>query len=125
MPLLFARRLGLDETILDDAMKLTGAGNNEAESLLDAIYDLRDKISVRKPPPGSSRHRLEDEKDALASELGRLEEEREAVLADAQEEARQKIAAIEEELRQARKQIRDAQSLNKLKQVSKDAGGTG
>ncbi|MCA9955548.1 MAG: Smr/MutS family protein, partial [Anaerolineales bacterium] len=36
------------------------------------------------------------------------------------EEARQKIAAIEEELRQARKQIRDAQSLNKLKQVSKD-----
>ncbi len=115
-----ARRLGLDETILDDAMKLTGAGSNEAENLLDAIYDLRERISSEEAAARLIRRQLEDEKDALARQLEQLEEEREAVLAEAQEEARQKIAAIEEELRQARKQIRDAQSLNKLKQVSKD-----
>ncbi|WP_420641818.1 endonuclease MutS2 [Candidatus Leptofilum sp.] len=115
-----ARRLGLDETILDDAMKLTGAGSNEAENLLDAIYDLRDKISSEEAAARLIRRQLEDEKDALARQLEQLEEEREAVLAEAQEEARQKIAAIEEELRRARKQIRDAQSINKLKKVSKD-----
>ncbi len=114
-----ARRLGLDETILDDAMTLTGAGSNEAENLLDAIYDLRDKISSEEAAARLIRRQLEDEKDALARQLEQLEEEREAVLAEAQEEARQKIAVIEEELRQARRQIRDAQSINKLKQVSK------
>ncbi|MBK7894696.1 MAG: Smr/MutS family protein [Anaerolineaceae bacterium] len=115
-----ARRLGLDDTILDDAMKLTGAGSNEAESLLDAIYDLRDKISAEEAAARLIRRQLEDEKDALARQVEQLEEEREAVLAEAQEEARQKIAVIEEELRQARRHIRDAQSLNKLKQVSKE-----
>jgi DNA mismatch repair protein MutS2 len=115
-----ARRLGLDETILDDAMSLTGAGSNEAENLLDAIYDLRDKISAEEAAARLIRNQLEDEKDALARQVEQLEEEREAVLAEAQEEARQKIAAIEEELRQARRTIRDAQSLNKLKQVSKN-----
>jgi len=101
-------------------MKLTGAGNNEAENLLDAIYDLREKMAAEEAAARLIRRQLEDEKDALARQLERLEEEREAVLAAAQEEARQKIDAIEDELRQARRQIRDAQSLNKLKQVSKD-----
>jgi DNA mismatch repair protein MutS2 len=115
-----ARQLGLDETILDEAMTLTGAGSNEVESLLDAIYDLRDKIASEEAAARLIRRQLADEKDALVRQLEQLEEEREAVLAEAQEEARQKIAAIEEELRQARRQIRDAQSLNKLKKVSKD-----
>ena len=115
-----ARRLGLDDTVLDEAMTLTGAGSNEAENLLDAIYDLREKISSEEAAARLIRRQLEDEKDALARQLEQMEEERAAVLAEAQEEARQKIAAIEEELRRARRQIRDAQSLNKLKQVSKD-----
>jgi DNA mismatch repair protein MutS2 len=115
-----ARQLGLDETILDEAMVLTGAGSNEAESMLDAIYDLRDKIASEEAAARLIRRQLEDEKDVLARQLEQLEEEREAVLAAAQEEARQKIGAIEEELRQARRQIRDAHSLNKLKKVSKD-----
>ncbi|VAW31261.1 Recombination inhibitory protein MutS2 [hydrothermal vent metagenome] len=115
-----ARQLGLDETILDEAMLLTGAGSNEAESMLDAIYDLRDKIASEEAAARLIRRQLEDEKDVLARQLEQLEEEREAVLEEAQEEARQKIAAIEDELRQARRQIRDAHSLNKLKKVSKD-----
>ena len=115
-----ARRLGLDDTILDESMALTGAGSNEAENLLDAIYDLRDKMASEEAAARLIRRQLEDEKDVLARQLEQLEEEREAVLAEAQEEARQKIAAIEDELRQARRTIRDAQSLNKLKQVSKD-----
>ncbi|MCZ7669960.1 MAG: hypothetical protein M5U34_23685 [Chloroflexi bacterium] len=38
--LAIARRLGLDETILDDAMRQLGVGSHQAENMLDSIYDL-------------------------------------------------------------------------------------
>lgn len=120
-----ARRLGLDETILTDAMSLTGAGSNEAEALLDSIYDLRDKMAAEEAASRLALRHIEEDRDALARRLEQIEEERQQILAAAQEEARQKIAAIEEELRKARQQIRDAQSLNKLKQVTKDVEKVG
>jgi len=120
-----ARRLGLDETVLEDALRLNGAGSNEAESLLDAIYDLREKMTSEEAATRLALRKIEEDRDALARQLEQIEEERQQILAETQEEARQKIAAIEEELRQARRQIRDAQSLNKLKQVSKDIAKIG
>lgn len=120
-----ARRLGLDETILHEAMALTGAGSNEAEAMLDAIYDLRDKMAAEEAATRLALRDIEEDRDALARRLEQIEEERQQVLAGAQAEARQKIAAIEEELRKARQQIRDAQSLNKLKQVTKDVEKVG
>lgn len=115
-----ARRLGLDETILDEAMRLNGAGSNEAESLLDAIYDLRERMTAEEAAKRLMLRQIEEERDALVRRNELFEEERMELLVAVQEEARLKIAAIEEELRQARKHIRDAQSLNKLKQVSKE-----
>jgi DNA mismatch repair protein MutS2 len=118
-----ARRLGLDHTILDEAMRLTGAGSNEAEDILDSIYDLREKILSEEAATRLALREVEEDRDALAGRLEQIEEERLQILADAREGARQKIAAIEEELRQARKQIRDAASINKLKKVGKAVAG--
>ncbi|NKQ35669.1 MAG: endonuclease MutS2 [Chloroflexi bacterium] len=115
-----ARRLGLDETVLDEAMRLNGAGSNEAEALLDSIYDLREKIASEEAATRLALRQIEEEKDVLARRLEQIEEERAQIMAAAQGEAQEKITAVEEELRQARRQIRDAQSLNKLKKVSKD-----
>ncbi|HID54031.1 MAG TPA: endonuclease MutS2, partial [Anaerolineae bacterium] len=115
-----ARRLGLDETVLDEAMRLNGAGSNEAEALLDSIYDLREKIASEEAATRLALHQIEEEKDVLARRLEQIEEERAQIMAAAQAEAQEKITAVEEELRQARWQIRDAQSLNKLKKVRKD-----
>ncbi|HRQ38390.1 MAG TPA: Smr/MutS family protein [Chloroflexota bacterium] len=120
-----ARRLGLDETILTDAMSLTGAGNNQSEALLDAIYDLRDKMAAEEAASRLALRDIEEDRDALARRLEQIEEERQQVLAGAQAEAKAKVEAIEEELRKARQSIRDAQSLNKLKQVTKDVEKVG
>lgn len=120
-----ARRLGLDETILTDAMSLTGAGNNQSEALLDAIYDLRDKMAAEEAASRLALRDIEEDRDALARRLEQIEEERQQVLAQAQAEAKAKVEAIEEELRKARQSIRDAQSLNKLKQVTKDVEKVG
>ena len=114
-----ARRLGLDDTILDEAMRLNGSGSNEAESMLDAIYDLREKMAAEEAASRLALREIEEERDALMRRNEQIDEERKQIMEEAQEEARQKIAAIEEELRQARRQIRDAQSLNKLKEASK------
>jgi DNA mismatch repair protein MutS2 len=114
-----ARRLGLDETVLDDAMRLAGAGSNEAESMLDAIYALRDKISSEEAAARLALREAEEERDHVARRLEQIEEERQLILRKAKEEAEAKLAAIEAELRQARREIRDAASLNKLKKVNK------
>lgn len=120
-----ARRLGLDETILDEAMRLNGAGSNEAENLLDAIYDLREKMASEEAATRLALREIEEERDSLIRRNEQIEEDRQRIMAEAQAEARQKIEAIEEELRQARRQIRDAQSLNKLKQASKQVAKIG
>ncbi len=120
-----ARRLGLDETILDEAMRLNGAGSNESENLLDAIYDLREKMAAEEAATRLALLEIEEERDALLRRNEQIEEERVQIMTAAQEEARQKIVAIEEELRQARRQIRDAHSLNKLKQASKQVARIG
>lgn len=120
-----ARRLGLDETILDEAMRLNSAGSNEAENLLDAIYDLREKMVSEEAATRLALREIEEERDSLIRRNEQIEEERQRIMTDAQAEARQKIEAIEEELRQARRQIRDAQSLNKLKQASKQVAKIG
>lgn len=113
-----ARRLGLDDTILDEAMALTGAGNNQAESMLDAIYDLREKMAAEEAATRLALREIEEQRDMLARQLEQIEEERQKLLAETQEEARTKITAVEDELRKARQTIRDAQSLTKLKQAS-------
>ncbi len=120
-----ARRLGLDETILDEAMRLNGAGSNEAENLLDAIYDLREKMASEEAATRLALREIEEERDSLIRRNEQIEEDRQRIMAEAQAEARQKIEAIEAELRQARRQIRDAQSLNKLKQAGKQVAKIG
>jgi len=76
-----ARRLGLDDTILDDALALLGAGTNRAESLLDSIYDIRERISSQEAATRLALRRVEDERDALQSRLDNIDQERQEVLA--------------------------------------------
>jgi DNA mismatch repair protein MutS2 len=45
-----ARRLGLDATILDDAMRQVSADSHQAEDLLDSIYTLREKMAAAGAP---------------------------------------------------------------------------
>ena len=115
-----ARRLGLEPSILEDAMRLLGAGSQKAESLLDSIYDLRDKMEAEQAGTRLTLREAERQRDELAGQLAAIEAERLAVLAEARAQVQTEIEAVQEELRRARKQIRDAASLNQLKNLSKE-----
>jgi DNA mismatch repair protein MutS2 len=115
-----ARRLGLEPSILEDAMRLLGAGSQKAESLLDSIYDLRDKMEAEQAGTRLTLREAERQRDELAEQLAAIEAERLAVLAEARAQVQTEIEAVQEELRRARKQIRDAASLNQLKNLSKE-----
>lgn len=114
-----ARRLGLDETILDDAMKLVGEGSHEAENLLDSIYGLRDKIQAEEAATRLALRAAEEERDALTRRLEQIDEERERILAEAQVEMQREIAGLQESLREMRRKIRAADSMTKLKRLGK------
>lgn len=114
-----ARRLGLNETILDDAMKLVGAGSHEAEDLLESIYELREKILSEEAATRLAQRQAEEDRDALARRLELIEEEREQLLEEAREQAEAEIEALRDEIRDMRRTIRSADSRTKLKKLNK------
>jgi DNA mismatch repair protein MutS2 len=114
-----ARRLGLDETILDDAVHLVGVGSTEAEDMLDSIYEMRERINSQEAGTRLALRQAEDERDQLRARLARIEAERQKVLAEAHGQAEKELEAMREELREMRRKVRDAESLNQLKKLQK------
>ncbi len=117
--LAIARRLGLDESILDEAMGLVGIGDREAEKLIDSIFDLREKISAEEAATRLARSRAEKERDQLRMEAVALEYERRKILEEAREQAEAELENVRNEIRRARKKLKHAQSLTAVKKVSK------
>jgi DNA mismatch repair protein MutS2 len=58
-----ARRLGLDETILDDAMRQVSADSHQAEDLLDSIYTLREKMEAEEAQTRRALREAEGERE--------------------------------------------------------------
>ncbi len=114
-----ARRLGMDETILDEAMRITGQGSQQAEDVLDSIYALREKIEAEEAGTRIALRHAEREREALLQRLEDIEVERQQVLEKAREQAQFELEAVRDEIRAARRKVRDAASLNQLKKVSK------
>ena len=115
-----ARRLGLDDTVLDDAMRLIGADSHEAEDMLDSIYALREKMESEQAGTRLALRDAENTRDRLEKRLKEIEDERTRILEAARDQAEEDLAELREELRRARRGIRDAASLNALKKVSKE-----
>lgn len=115
-----ARRLGLEQTILDEGLALVGAGSREAENMLDSIYELREKIQSEEAATNLALRKAEAERDELAARLQTIEVERRRVLADAQAQAEAELEAIREEIGAVRRQVREAASINQLKKLGKE-----
>jgi DNA mismatch repair protein MutS2 len=117
--LAIARRLGLDESVLDEAMALVGAGSQRAESLLDTIYDMRERMTSQEAATRLVLRQAEEARDQLRRQLAEIEAERRQVLESARQEADQRLEAVREEIRQVRKQLRDAESRTQLKKLQR------
>jgi DNA mismatch repair protein MutS2 len=116
--LAIARRLGLDETILHDALQMMGHGSQKAEDVLDSIYALRDKMESEEAGTRLALQTAEQERNTLGKRLEEIEVERRQILAEARARAQAELEQVREEIRQARRKVRDAASLNQLKKVS-------
>jgi DNA mismatch repair protein MutS2 len=115
-----ARRLGLDETILDEAMKMIGSSSHKAESLLESVYDMRDKVAAQEAATRVALRQQETARDELQRRLTAIETERQEVITEARRQAAEELETIREELRQIRKRLRDTESLNQLKKLQKE-----
>ena len=118
--LAIARRLGLDETILGDALQMMGHGSQKAEDILDSIYALRDKMESEEAGTRLALQTAERERDTLSHRLEEIEVERRHILAEARAQAQEELEEMRAEIRAARRKVRDAASLNQLKKVSKE-----
>ncbi|MGD8584552.1 MAG: Smr/MutS family protein [Chloroflexota bacterium] len=114
-----ARRLGLDATILDEGLRLIGANSTKTDSLLDTIYQMREKIASQEAGTRLALRQAEEERDKLREKLERIEVERREILERATQEGQEELEAVRREIRQVRRKLRDAESLNKLKKLQK------
>jgi DNA mismatch repair protein MutS2 len=117
--LAIARRLGLEETILDDAVSIIGTSSNRAESLLDSLYEIREKITSDEAKTRLALRQAEEERDTLQRRLDDIQMERKQILEEAYSMAEEELEDVRKEIRKVRKQLRDAESLNKLKKLQK------
>jgi DNA mismatch repair protein MutS2 len=114
-----ARRLGLDETVLDDAIRQVSADSHQAEDLLDSIYTLREKMEAEEAQTRLTLREAEAERDRLHRRQEEVEVERQAILKATRQEMQRQIELLQTEIRQTRSKLRDAASLNAVKKLSK------
>lgn len=114
-----ARRLGLDETVLDDAIRQVSADSHQAEDLLDSIYTLREKMEAEEAQTRMVLRDAEKERDRLRLRVEEIEAERQAIVSATRQEMQRQIELLQAEIRQTRTKLRDAASLNAVKKLSK------
>ena len=114
-----ARRLGLEGTILDDAMRQVSADSHQAEDLLDSIYTLREKMEAEEAQTRQALREAEGARARLQQRLEAVEVERGRIVEETRQEMKRQIELLQAEIRQARSKLRDAASLNAVKKLSK------
>lgn len=114
-----ARRLGLDETILAEAMRLVGTDSREAEDMLASIYELRDKMESEQAGTHLALRQAEQARAELRARLAGIEEERRQIFSTAQEEVEAEMAEIKQEVKRLRGMLRDAASVTAVKKIAK------
>ncbi|MFK7805109.1 MAG: endonuclease MutS2 [Anaerolineae bacterium] len=117
--LAIAKRLGLDNSVLDGAMGRLGIGNNETEQLLDSIYDMRERIASEEAGARLARRRAERDREKLQTRLEEIQIERDRVLKEARNQVEEELDQIRKEINRARKQVGQAESKNMLKKLGK------
>ncbi|WP_322818737.1 endonuclease MutS2 [Tepidiforma sp.] len=101
--LAIARRLGLDERVVERAADQLAPGHFELEALLDEIRAQRREAEAAKAAAERAREEAERLRRELALEREHIEEERAAVLAEARREADDALARMRREIEQLRR----------------------
>lgn len=113
--LAIATRLGLDETIIDDARQFVATEELVADDLLDEIQRTRHEITAQRDEIQSLRDDLALQKYQLQERLDNIEDERRDVIRTARRNAEGDLEDFNKELKRLRSDMRHAgMSLEKV-----------
>jgi DNA mismatch repair protein MutS2 len=116
--LAIARRLGLDEQIVERARAWLAPQDLQADRLLDEIQRQREAAEQARLAAQEARRQAEALRAELEARLGDIGEERRRILEAARQEAQERIEALEEELATLRRALKRAgQPLEALRPV--------
>lgn len=108
--LAIASRLGLDETIIDDARQFVATEELVADDLLDEIQRTRHEITAQRDETEAIRDDLALQKYKLQERLDNIEDERRDVIRTTRRNAEGELEEFQKELKQLRVDMRSAKA---------------
>ena len=105
--LAIARRLGIDETVLERAEAQVAPEARELEGLLDEIRRERAAVADARQGEEAARHEAEELRLRLAEQRGQIDVERETILGDARREGEALVSRARRELERLERRERD------------------
>jgi DNA mismatch repair protein MutS2 len=119
-----ARRLGLEEEIIQDARGMINPSNLRAEDLIDEIHRQLENARQAHSEADQIRQDVENEKTRLSEKLAGIDEERLKVMESAREEARQDLEELQAHIESLRREtVLPDQSISKKKELRRQAQG--
>lgn len=119
--LAIAKRLGLNQTIVELARKMVSPEELQVEDLLDEIYRQRDAARQERAEAEEARERMQEMETDLARRLDAIGEERLELLRQARSEAEEEVETVHEELRNLRRRLAAAaQPLDALESIEEE-----
>ena len=120
--LAIAQRLGLNETIIEDARGMVATEDLVADDLLDEIHRTREDIRHQQEVISLMREEVEAERAELHANLSSVEDERRDIIAAARRNMQGEMQEFRRELRRLRNEMRDASlPLDNLRKVQQTA----
>lgn len=102
-----AKRLGLEEGIVDTARSMLNPEDLHTEDLLDEIHRQLEGARKERADAENLRLETENERQALTEKLAAIDEERIRVLEEAREQARQELEELKTRIAEMRRQTRE------------------
>ncbi len=116
--LAIASRLGMQESIIEDARSMITTESLIADDLLDEIHRTRDDIRREKAAAAEARRDADDLRNQLQERLGDIDAERRDLLAEARDEAQEEVEEVRAEIRRLKRSLQAAgQPLEAIHQV--------
>jgi DNA mismatch repair protein MutS2 len=117
-----AKRLGLDEEIIQDARKMINPSDLRAEDLIDEIHRQLENARQAHAEAELIRMDAENDKAILAEKLAAIDEERLKVLEAAREQARQDLEELQARIESLRRETTSLdQPISKKKELRRQA----
>jgi len=106
--LAIAARLGMDETIIENARSMIALEELVADDLLDEIHRTRETIRLQHEEIDELRQKLEEERAELRARLDKIEDERRDIISAARRHAEEELEEFRKEVKHLRSDMRRA-----------------